>query len=42
MKQSDIGTFTDWGKPLHLVAPTNAVPFASLPTSTTTTTPPTG
>ncbi len=32
-KESDVGTFSDWGKPLHLVAPTTTVPFASLPTS---------
>jgi len=32
-KESDIGTFTSWGKPLHLVAPATTVPFASLPTS---------
>jgi hypothetical protein len=40
-KESDVGTFSNWGKPLHLVAPTNTVPFASLPAPTTpsTTTP---
>jgi hypothetical protein len=32
-KESDVGTFSNWGKPLHLVAPTTSVPFASLPTS---------
>jgi hypothetical protein len=32
-KESDIGTFSNWGKPLHLVAPTTTVPFSSLPVS---------
>ena len=32
-KESDVGTFTKWGQPLHLVAPTNAVAYASLPAS---------
>jgi hypothetical protein len=32
-KESDIGTFSNWGKPLHLAAPTTTVPFASIPTS---------
>lgn len=36
-KESDVGTFSRWGKPLNLVAPTNAVAFASLPVPTTTT-----
>ncbi len=32
-KESDVGTFTKWGQPLHLVAPTNTVAYASLPAS---------
>ncbi|HVA03094.1 MAG TPA: hypothetical protein VMU64_05035 [Acidimicrobiales bacterium] len=28
----DKGTFTDWGKPLKLTAPTGSVPFSSVPT----------
>ena len=32
-KESDVGTFTKWGQPLHLVAPTNAVAYASVPAS---------
>jgi hypothetical protein len=39
-KESDVGTFSKWGQPLNLTAPTSAVPFASLPVPTTTT--PTG
>ncbi len=29
---TDKGTFSDWGKPLHLTAPTGAVAFSSVPT----------
>jgi hypothetical protein len=36
-KESDVGTFSKWGQPLNLAAPTSAVPFASLPVPTTTT-----
>jgi hypothetical protein len=32
----DTGTFTDWGKPLHLVAPTSTVAFSTLPAATPT------
>jgi len=32
-KESDVGTFTKWGQPLHLVAPTNTVAYSSLPAS---------
>jgi hypothetical protein len=32
-KESDIGTFTNWGKPLDLAAPTTSVPYASLAAS---------
>jgi hypothetical protein len=28
----ETGTFSDWGKALHLTAPTGAVPFSSVPT----------
>jgi hypothetical protein len=30
---SETGTFSAWGKPVHLTAPTDSVPFASIPTS---------
>jgi hypothetical protein len=33
----DTGTFTDWGKPLHLVAPASAVAFSTLPATSTPT-----
>jgi hypothetical protein len=29
--ETDVGTFSNWGKPLNLVAPTTSVPFSSLP-----------
>jgi hypothetical protein len=29
---TDKGTFSDWGKPLQLTAPTGSVPFSSVPT----------
>lgn len=29
---TETGTFTNWGKPLHLTAPTGAVAFSSVPT----------
>lgn len=29
---TDVGAFTHWGEPLHLTAPTGAVPFSSIPT----------
>jgi hypothetical protein len=32
-KESDVGTFSNWGKPLQLVAPAVTVPFSSLPAS---------
>lgn len=32
-KESEIGTYSHWGKPVHLVAPTATVAFSSLPTS---------
>jgi hypothetical protein len=32
-KESDVGTFSNWGKPLRLVAPAATVPFSSLPAS---------
>jgi hypothetical protein len=32
-KESDVGTFSNWGTPLHLVAPATTVPYASLPAS---------
>ena len=35
-KESDSGTFTNWGKPLDLTAPAGAVAFSSLPASATT------
>jgi hypothetical protein len=35
-KQSEIGTYTDWGQPLQLVAPTSTVAFSKLAPTTTT------
>ncbi len=35
-KESDVGTFSDWGKPLDLVAPTTSVAFSSLPLTSQT------
>ena len=29
-KETDVGTFSNWGKPLNLVAPTKSIPYASL------------
>lgn len=29
-EETDVGTFSNWGKPLHLVAPTTSVAYASL------------
>jgi hypothetical protein len=34
-KETSVGTFTQWGKPLNLVAPTATVAFSSLPVPTT-------
>lgn len=34
-KETSVGTFSKWGKPLNLVAPTNTVAFSSLPAPTT-------
>jgi hypothetical protein len=34
-KESDSGTFSNWGKPLDLTAPAGAVAFSSLPASAT-------
>jgi len=36
-KMSDVGTFSDWGKPLHLSAPTSSVALSSLPVPSSTT-----
>jgi hypothetical protein len=37
VKETDVGTFSRWGKALGIVAPTSSVAFASLPLSTPTT-----
>jgi hypothetical protein len=41
-KETSVGTFTNWGKPLDLTAPTTSVAFSSLPVPTTPTTVPAG
>jgi hypothetical protein len=39
VKETDVGTFSNWGKALQIPVPTSTVAFASLPMAAAPTTP---